>query len=117
MITLGLDPHPGSHTVVALDRNGSLLGDVTVPNTAIGLCELHRFAAQFTSRRWAIEGAGNRFIASFVADLLVQGEAVYSIAPSLTSRAITARVLQRLVAGRHQQSAAYGTYRIYRALS
>jgi hypothetical protein len=24
MITLGLDPHPGSHTVVALDPNGAL---------------------------------------------------------------------------------------------
>jgi len=24
MITLGMDPHPGSHTVAALDSNGSL---------------------------------------------------------------------------------------------
>ena len=26
MITLSLDPHPGSHTVVALDPNGATLG-------------------------------------------------------------------------------------------
>jgi hypothetical protein len=36
MITLGLDPHPASHTVVALDESGVSLGHLTVPNTAEG---------------------------------------------------------------------------------
>jgi transposase len=86
MITLGLDPHPGSHTVVALDCNGCLLANITVPNTVAGLGQLHLFAGQFGSRRWAIEGAGNHFVATFVTELLAQEEAVYSIAPSLTSQ-------------------------------
>ena len=37
MITLSLDPHPGSHTVVAMDPNGASLGSITVPNTPEGL--------------------------------------------------------------------------------
>ena len=44
MITLGLDPHPGSHPVVALDSNGCLLANLTVPNTEAGLEQLHLFA-------------------------------------------------------------------------
>lgn len=86
MITLGMDPHPGSHTIAALDSNGSLLGSIKVPNTSPGLEQLHQFASQFVSRRWAIEGAGNRFVAQFVNELLAKGEAVFPIAPSLTSQ-------------------------------
>src|SRR5689334_8479896 len=51
-----------------------------------GLCQLHQFAVPFASRRWAIEGAGNHFIAVFVAQLLERSEIVYSIPPSLTSQ-------------------------------
>src|SRR3954471_1126883 len=54
MITLGMDPHPGSHTRAALDSNGSLLGSIKVLNTSAGLEQLHQFAAAFVSRRWAI---------------------------------------------------------------
>ena len=86
MITLSVDPHPGSHTVVALDPNGSTLASITVPNTPDGLCQLHQFAIPFASRRWAIEGAGNHFIAVFVGQLLERSEIVYSIPPSLTSQ-------------------------------
>jgi transposase len=86
MITLGLDPHPGTHTVVALDRNGSLLESLTVLNTTAGLAQLQLFASQFSLRRWAVEGAGNHFIAAFVKELLERGEAVYSICPNLTSQ-------------------------------
>ena len=86
MITLSVDPHPGSHTVVALDPNGSKLASITVPNTPDGLCQLHQFAVPFASRRWAIEGAGNHFIAVFVSQLLKRSEIVYSIPPSLTSQ-------------------------------
>jgi hypothetical protein len=86
MITLSVDPHPGTHTVVAMDPNGSTLASITVPNTPDGLCQLHQFAVPFASRRWAIEGAGNHFIAVFVAQLLERSEIVYSIPPSLTSQ-------------------------------
>jgi hypothetical protein len=57
MITLSVDPHPGSHTVVALDPNGATLASITVPHTPDGLCQLHQFAVPFACRRWAIEGA------------------------------------------------------------
>ena len=86
MITLSIDPHPGSHTVVALDPNGATLASITVPNTPDGLCQLHQFAVPFASRRWAIEGAGNHFTAAFVGQLLERSEIVYSIPPSLTSQ-------------------------------
>ena len=86
MITLSIDPHPGSHTVAALDRNGATLANITVSNTAEGLSQLHRFAVPFAHRRWAIEGAGNHFIAVFVGQLLERSEIVYSISPSLTSQ-------------------------------
>ena len=86
MITLGLDPHPSTHTVVALDEHGASLGHLTVPNTPEGLIRLHQFGARFSSRRWAVEGAGNHFIAAFVAELLAGSESVFSIPPSLTSQ-------------------------------
>jgi transposase len=86
MITLGMDPHPGSHTVAALDLNGSVLGSIKVLNTSAGLEQLHQFASQFPSRRWAIEGAGNRFVVQFVNELQARGETIYAIAPSLTSQ-------------------------------
>ena len=86
MITLGLDPHPGSHTVVALDDSGVSLGHLTVPNTEEGLTRMRQFSAQCPSRRWAVEGAGNHFISMFVGQLLSLGESVFSISPSLTSQ-------------------------------
>src|SRR5687767_3404848 len=86
MITLGLDPHPSTHTVVALDENGASLGHLTVPNTPEGLIRLHEFGARFFPCRWAVEGAGNHFIAAFVAELVAGSESVFSIPPSLTSQ-------------------------------
>ena len=44
MITLGLDPHPGTHTVVAMNENGATQGYLAVPNTPEGLAQLHEFA-------------------------------------------------------------------------
>jgi transposase len=81
-----MDPHPGSHTVAALDSKGSLLASIKVLNSSAGLTQLHQFASQFASRRWAIEGAGNRFVALFVKELLAKGEPMYAIPPSLTSQ-------------------------------
>jgi len=53
MITLGLDPHPDSHTVAALDENGTPLASLTVSNDTESLVQLHRFALPFPERRWA----------------------------------------------------------------
>src|SRR4051794_10288967 len=98
-----MDPHPGSHTVAALDSNGSLLGSIKVPNTSAGLEELHQFASQFVSRRSAIEGAGNRFVAQFVNELLAKGETIYAIrAESDQSVSLPARNKEKRSSGRHQ---------------
>jgi transposase len=86
MITIGLDPHPDSHTVAALDENGSTLASLTVSNDAEGLTRLHRFALSFPERSWAVEGAANRYILPFVSALLEQGEMVHHIPPNLTSQ-------------------------------
>jgi transposase len=86
MITLGLDPHPASHTVMALDESGVSQGHLTVPNTEEGLMRLHEFSARLEPRRWAVEGAGNHFISMFVGQLLSRGDRVFSIPPSLTSQ-------------------------------
>ena len=48
MITIGLDPHPDSHTVAALDENGTTLKSLTVSNDAKGLAQLHQFAGSFS---------------------------------------------------------------------
>ncbi len=86
MITIGLDPHPDSHTVAALDENGTTLKSLTVSNDAEGLARLHQFARSFPKRRWAIEGAANRFILPFVCELLERAGAVHHISPNLTSQ-------------------------------
>ena len=86
MITLGLDPHPGSHTVVALDNNGASLGHLAVPNTPEGLKQLHEFGFRFSPRRWAVEGAGTISLLLSLLSCLANSESVFSIPPSLTSQ-------------------------------
>jgi len=86
MVTIGLDPHPDSHTIAALDENGTTLAVLTVANDAEGLALLHRFALPFPERRWAVEGAANRYILPFVSGLLERGEVVHHIPPNLTSQ-------------------------------
>ncbi len=86
MITLGLDPHPDSHTIAALDENGMTLAFLTVSNDAAGSAQLHRFALPFGNRCWAVEGAANCYILPFVCELLKQGETVHHIPPNLTSQ-------------------------------
>jgi len=86
MIVIGLDPHPKTHTVAALDETGARQAVLTVPNTPEGLEQLHALAKPFESRVWAVEGASNRFIAAFVAQLLARDERVVHIPPGLTSQ-------------------------------
>jgi transposase len=86
VIIIGLDPHPASHAVAALDENRTVLGHIAVANDAQGLRELQQWAASFPERCWAIEGANNPFIAPFVAELVSQGERVVPIHPNLTSQ-------------------------------
>lgn len=85
-VTIGVDPHPGSHTATALDERGRELGTVGVENGEDAGKRLLLWAEQFERRRWAIEGAGNRFVRQVVLEFIAAGEEVYSIPPSLTSQ-------------------------------
>jgi transposase len=85
-VTIGVDPHPGSHTAAALDPLGGLQGTRCVVNGEDAGQELLEWAQRFPRRRWAIEGAGNRFVQSVVVELVVAGEEVVSIPPSMTSQ-------------------------------
>ncbi len=91
MITIGIDPHKSSHTAVALDQAGVLLGELRVPADSSTLATLSAWAARWPQRRWAIEGAGGlgRLLAR---QLVAAGETVVDVPSALAARA---RVLQR----------------------
>ncbi len=96
MIIIGVDPHPASHTAAALDAaTGRVLSALRVGNTREGYERLLEWAGRSSGShgggdrpelRWAVEGAGNPFIAAWVADLILRGERVTNIPPTLTSQ-------------------------------
>lgn len=86
VVTIGLDPHPSTHTAAALDENGKVLGSLMVSHSSKGLGKLRCWAKGFEQRRWAVEGIDNCYIYPFVASLLQEGEQVYAISPNLTSQ-------------------------------
>ncbi|UQN08978.1 IS110 family transposase [Deinococcus sp. QL22] len=86
MIILGLDPHPTTHTAIALDSRGVILDSLSVQNDADGLHQLWLWSGRFKQPCWAIEGAGNRDVAPLLALLLARDASVYHIHPSLTSQ-------------------------------
>jgi len=57
-----------------------------VKNTPEGFKELRGWASGFEGRVWAIEGASNPFVSSWVSELLAAGEEVVNIPPSMTSQ-------------------------------
>lgn len=85
MVIIGVDPHPGTHTAVALDTNGKELAHLTIENNEAGLQRLRDWAEQFPERVWAIEGANNSFVTALSHALAVQEEVV-NISPNLTSQ-------------------------------
>ena len=54
-VTIGIDPHKGSHTAVAIDTSEANLAEVRVSATPSQTEELLCWAARFDHRRWAIE--------------------------------------------------------------
>jgi transposase len=57
VITIGIDPHKSSHTAVALDATGHVLGELRVAATKTTLQRLLRWAERWPDRIWAVEGA------------------------------------------------------------
>ncbi len=89
MTIIGLDPHPATHTAAALQAStGQVLATFELHNTQEGIERLRRWALESfpEERHWAVEGAGNPFVAALVANLLAEGERVTNIPPTLTSQ-------------------------------
>ena len=57
MITIGIDPHKSSHTAVALDPSGRILGELRVPASRATPERFLRWAKDWPERIWAVEGA------------------------------------------------------------
>lgn len=78
VVTIGTDPHKTSHTLVAVDGNGSQLAEKTVKATSQGHLEGLSWAAQWPQRVWALENS-RHLVRRLEQELLVAGEAVVRV--------------------------------------
>lgn len=86
MVTIGVDSHKQSHTVVAVDEAGRQLASRTVPATSEGHLALVRWAGRFAARTWALEDCRN-LSRRLERDLLAAGERVLRVSPRLMAGA------------------------------
>jgi transposase len=84
-VMIGVDPHKGSHTAVAISPAEEPLGEVRVRASVSQAERLLAWAAAWPERTWAIEGAGGlgRLLAQ---QLLAAGERVLDVQPKLGAR-------------------------------
>ncbi len=91
MFMIGIDSHKGSHTAAAVDRSESVIDTLRVIADDRQREHLLAWAARFTPRVWAVEGATG--MGALVAQQLVAaGEHVVDVPPKLSSRV---RLLER----------------------
>ena len=84
MITIGIDPHKGSHTATAVDASEAVVGELRVAADRHQRARLLEWAARFEPRRWAIEGASG--MGALLAQQLVgAGEHVVDVPPKLSA--------------------------------
>ena len=84
-VIIGIDPHKGSHTAVALDRAEKKLGQLRVRAAPGQVDQLRRWASAWPDRTWAVEGA--RGLGHLLAQqLLAGGERVVDVQPKLAAR-------------------------------
>ena len=82
---IGVDPHKGSHTAVALGGDEVPLGQVRVRASAAQAQRLLAWAAAWPERTWAVEGAGG--LGYLLAqELVAAGEQVLDVQPKLAAR-------------------------------
>ena len=85
MITIGIDPHKGSHTATAVDASEAVVGELRVSADRRQRARLLEWAARFEPRWWAIEGATG--MGALLAQQLVgAGEDVVDVPPKLSAR-------------------------------
>jgi len=84
-VVIGIDPHKGSHTAVALDVHEKQLGRLRVRASSRQVDGLLEWASGWPRRRWAIEGA--RGLGQLLAQqLIASGERVLDVPPKLAAR-------------------------------
>jgi transposase len=84
-VMIGVDPHKGSHTAVAIDPAEEPLGRLRVRAPASQAQRLVAWAAAWPERTWAVEGAGG--LGHLLAQQLVAaGERVLDVQPKLGAR-------------------------------
>ncbi len=84
-VMIGVDPHKGSHTAVAIGMAEELLGQVRVRACAAQAGQLLAWAEPWPERTWAVEGAGG--LGHLLAQQLVAaGEQVLDVPPKLAAR-------------------------------
>jgi transposase len=88
MVTLGIDAHKRTHTVVAVDELGRELGQkTTVATTSADHLEMLRWAERFgPERSWAVEDC-RHLSRRLEADLLAAGERIVRVPPKLMAHA------------------------------
>jgi transposase len=85
VVMIGVDPHKGSHTAVAIGSDEEPLGKVRVRASVTQAQRLVTWAADWPERTWAVEGAGG--LGHLLAQQLVAaGERVLDVQPRLGSR-------------------------------
>ena len=84
-VMIGVDPHKGSHTAVAIDRDEAELARSKVRASRRQVDELLAWATPFEQRTWAIESAGGLgFLLS--EQLVAAGEHVIDVPATLAAR-------------------------------
>jgi transposase len=84
-VMIGVDPHKGSHTAVAIGAAEEPLGELRVRASAAQAQCLVAWAAEWPERTWAVEGA--RGLGHLLSQqLLAAGERVVDVQPKLGAR-------------------------------
>jgi transposase len=86
MVTLGVDAHKRSHTIVAADEQGRQLGQLTVTATSAGHLRGLGWARQWPDRCWAVEDC-RQLSRRLGRDLLAAGEQLVRVPPKLMAGA------------------------------
>lgn len=84
-VIIGVDPHKGSHTAVAIDGQETALGKLRVGASGRQVGQLLEWAAGFEKRTWAVESAGGLgYLLS--QQLVAAGETVLDVPATLAAR-------------------------------
>jgi hypothetical protein len=84
-VMIGVDPHKGSHTAVAIGPAEEPLGKLRVGACGAQAGKLAAWAAAWPERTWAVQGAGG--LGHLLAQQLVAaGERVLDVPPKLAAR-------------------------------